>query len=209
MTKAPAQRTALALAFLTVAYNTLEGFASIVAAVLAGSTALFGFGLDSFVESLSGSVMVWRFWNHGIEVYDESVARIERKATRFISYTFFLLGGYVTLDASRSLFLRETADPSILGLIIGFASIVAMPLLFLAKYRLGKHICSPSLIADSKETLACAMLSLALLIGLELNYVLRIWWADSAAALVIAALIFREGWETFGTTRASWTPRTK
>ena len=200
---APAQRKALALSILTVGYNILEGIASVVAAALSGSTALFGFGLDSFVESMSGWVMVWRFWHYGIDAEDKEIAKIERKASRLVSYSFFILGGYVTLAACRSLYRYEAALPSILGLGIAIASVVAMPLLFLAKYRLGKHIGSPSLVADSKETLACVMLSVALLIGLGINYLLRIWWADSATALVIGALIFREGWLTFEESRTS------
>jgi len=147
--------------------------------------------------------MVWRFWRYGIDAEDEEIERIERKASRLVSYSFFLLGGYVTLDASTSLYRHKTPEPSILGLVIAVASVVVMPLLFLSKYRLGKRIGSPSLVADSKETLACVMLSVALLIGLGLNYLLRIWWADSAAALVIGALIFREGWLTFQESRAS------
>lgn len=193
----PAQRRALALSIFTVVYNVLEGMVSVVAGTMAGSAALFGFGLDSFVESLSGWVMVWRFWRYGIDVDNETIGRVERKASRLIAYSFFILGGYVTFDACKSLLFREEAQPSALGLVIALASLVAMPLLFLAKYRLGKSIGSPSLVVDSKETLACAMLSVALLIGLGLNYLLRIWWADSAAALVIAILILREGWLTF------------
>jgi cation diffusion facilitator family transporter len=200
-TMALAQRRALALSILTVGYNILEGVASVVAAALSGSTALFGFGLDSFVESLSGGVMIWRFWCYGIDAEDEEIERIERKASRLVSYSFFILGGYVTLDACTSLYRHEAPEPSILGLVIAISSVVAMPLLFLAKYRLGKHIGSPSLVADSKETLACVMLSVALLIGLGLNYLLRIWWVDSAAALVIGALIVREGWRTFEESR--------
>jgi divalent metal cation (Fe/Co/Zn/Cd) transporter len=202
MTMAPAQRNALALSLLTVGYNILEGIVSVVAAAVSGSTALFGFGLDSFVESLSGCVMVWRFWRYGIDTEDQEIARIERTATRLVSYSFFILGGYVTFDACHSLYRHEAPEPSILGLVIASASIVVMPLLFLAKYRLGRQIGSPSLVADSKETLACVMLSVALLCGLTVNYFLRIWWADSAAALVIGALIFREGWLTFEESRA-------
>jgi divalent metal cation (Fe/Co/Zn/Cd) transporter len=64
------------------------------------------------------------------------------------------------------------------------------------KYRLGKSMGSRSLVADSKQTLACMLLSVALLIGLAAHYAWEIWWADPAAALAIAALILREGYET-------------
>jgi divalent metal cation (Fe/Co/Zn/Cd) transporter len=71
-----------------------------------------------------------------------------------------------------------------------------MPLLFLVKYRTGKAIKSRSLIADSKETLACMFLSGALLIGLGLNYLFELWQADPIAGLVIVVFLFKEGYDT-------------
>lgn len=191
------QRKALVLSFFTVGYNIVEGVVAIIAALTAGSTALLGFGLDSFVESLSGSVMIWRFWKHGPNANADEVAEREKKATRFVAYTFFILGAYVTFDASKALYVREKPDTSILGLAIAIASLIVMPVLFIMKFRLGKSIKSPSLVADSKETLACVVLSVALLIGLGAQYLWdHLWWVDSVAALVIASLIVREGWET-------------
>lgn len=189
-------KKALILSFFTVAYNVLEGVVSMIAAFAAGSTALSGFGLDSFVESLSGSVMIWRFWGGG-EDTDGDEAEVERKATRLVAYTFFILGAYVTFDACKALYMQEEPEPTLLGLIIALASIIVMPVLFYLKYRLGVSIGSQSLIADSKETLACVVLSVALLIGLGVHYMWRLWWIDPATALVIALLIFREGVETF------------
>ena len=58
------QRKALRLSYFTVGYNILEGFISVIFGYLAGSVALIGFGLDSFIESLSGGVIIWRFWDH-------------------------------------------------------------------------------------------------------------------------------------------------
>ncbi len=189
-----AHNKALLLSFFTVGYNILEGVVSIFAAITAGSTALLGFGLDSFVESLSGSVMIWRFWGRDRTADEE--ARVERKATRLIAYTFFILGVYVTFDACKALYLQEKPSTTILGLLIAVASIVVMPVLFYLKYRLGKSMGSQSLVADSKETLACVVLSVALLIGLGVHYLWQLWWIDPVTALVIAVLIFREGYET-------------
>lgn len=146
--------------------------------------------------------MVWRFWNYGVDVEDEEIAAVERKASRLVAYSFFILGSYVTFDACTSHWHHEIPKPSVLGLIIAIASVIVMPLLFWAKYRLGNEIGSKSLVADSKETLACVMLSVALLFGLGLNSFLGIWWADSATALVIALLVFREGWEAFEESRS-------
>lgn len=194
---ASARKQALTLAFFTVGYNLLEGVVSILAAVWAGSTALLGFGLDSFVESLSGAVMVWRFWNYGTNAEDEDFERVERTAQRLVAYTFFILGAYVTYDALSALVHEEVPETSLLGLLIAVVSVIVMPVLFVLKYRLGRSINSPSLVADSKETLACVLLSVALLIGLGANALWNLWWTDPAAALIIAILIFREGYETY------------
>lgn len=194
---ASARKQALTLAFFTVGYNLLEGAVSILAAVWAGSTALLGFGLDSFVESLSGVVMVWRFWNFGTETDEDEIARVEQTAQRLVAYTFFILGAYVTYDAVSALVSQDVPETSVLGLAIAVASLIVMPVLFVLKYRLGRSIGSPSLVADSKETLACVLLSVALLIGLGANALWGFWWADPAAALVIALLVFREGYETY------------
>ena len=157
------RKQALALSLFTVAYNVVEGAVSIIAAFLSGSTALFGFGLDSVVESLSGSVMVWRFWKYGADVQDPLIATVERKAARLVAYSFFILGGYVTVDAGLSLYHHEEPEVSFIGMAVAITSIVVMPMLFRVKYRLGKRIGSPSLVADSKQTLACVILSVALL----------------------------------------------
>lgn len=195
------RKQALALSLFTVGYNVLEGAVSIIAASLSGSTALLGFGLDSLVESLSGSVMVWRFWSYGVDVDDPQFEAVERKAAHLVAYSFFILGAYVTVDAGLSIYHHEEPEVSVIGFVVAVASIVVMPLLFIAKFRLGKRIGSPSLVADSKETLACVVLSVALLIGLGLNGLFGIWWADSASAVVIALLIFLEGWETLAESR--------
>ncbi len=188
---------ALLLAFFTVAYNLGEAAVAMFAAWRSGSTALLGFGLDSIVESLSGGVMIWRFWRYDpTSAGEEDFETIERRAARLVACSFFILGTYVLLDAGLALYRHEAAEPSVLGIALAAASLVVMPILFVLKYRLGQAIGSPSLVADSKETLACLFLSVALLIGLGGYAIWRVWWIDSAAAIVIAVLILREGWET-------------
>lgn len=188
-------RRALALSYFTVGYNVVEGLVSILAGVLAGSIALIGFGLDSFVESLSGGVMVWRFRMHG-RVSEEEEERIEARATKLVGYTFVLLGCYVLYESGSKLLRQEMPAPSLLGIIIAVVSLIVMPGLSLLKLRTGQAVGSRSLIADSRETLACAWLSVGLLVGLGLNYLFRLWWADPVAALLIVAFLFREGYET-------------
>jgi len=173
----------------------LEGIVSIVAGWIAGSIALVGFGLDSFVESLSGSVMIWRLRKHG-KISEDEEEEVERKAVKLIAYTFFILGAYVSYESIEKLYVREIPDPSLLGIVIAIVSIIVMPILFYLKYRTGKSMGSRSLIADSKETLACVFLSGALLIGLGLNYLYGLWQADPIVGLVIVIYLIKEGYTT-------------
>ncbi len=195
MTTANLPQRALWLAYLTVGYNVLEAAASLIAGTLAGSIALVGFGLDSLVESLSGLVIIWRF-TRVADLPPEREAHVEQRAARLIGITFFVLGAYVLYESAGKLYFQEPPSPTLLGLIIAGVSVVIMPALFLYKYRTGKALGSVSVVADSKQTLACAFLSLALLIGLGLNYWFGLWQADPAMGLVVAGYLFREGYET-------------
>jgi divalent metal cation (Fe/Co/Zn/Cd) transporter len=189
------RRRALLLSYITVAYNIGEGLFSILAGTLAGSTALVGFGLDSFVESLSGAIMIWRF-RRDEEVSEEE--RLEAKAAKLVGYTFFVLAAYVTFESVEKLYLGKPVDQSLPGIVIAVVSLIVMPVLFYEKYRTGKALGSRSLVADSRETLACVFLSAALLVGLTLNYTQGIWQADPAIGLVISFFLLREGVETLG-----------
>jgi divalent metal cation (Fe/Co/Zn/Cd) transporter len=188
-------RKALLLSYITVGYNILEGIVSIIAGAIAGSVALIGFGLDSFVESLSGGVMVWRFRKHD-RLTEEEEEDIERKATKLVGFTFFVLAAYILYESINKLVFQETPDPSLIGIIIAIVSLIVMPVLFYQKYKIGKALGSRSLVADSKETLACMLLSFALLIGLGANYLFGLWQADPIVGLIIVIFLVREGYET-------------
>jgi divalent metal cation (Fe/Co/Zn/Cd) transporter len=188
-------KKALFLSYLTVGYNILEGAAAIFAGLLAGSIALVGFALDSFVESLSGSVMIWRFRKHG-KISESEEERIEKKAIKFVAYTFFILSAYILLESARKLYLNKIPNPSLFGIIIAVVSIIVMPFLFYMKYQTGKKINSRSLVADSKETLACVFLSVSLLLGLGANYLFGLWQADPIVGLVIVIFLIKEGYST-------------
>ncbi len=189
-------KKALLLSYFTVGYNVLEGIASIFAGLFAGSIALVGFGSDSFVESLSGGVMIWRFRKHG-KITEEEEEKVELKATRLIAYTFFILGFYVLYESAKKLCFHEIPGSSLLGIIIAIVSIIVMPVLFYMKYQTGKSVNSKSLVADSKQTLACTFMSVALLIGLGLNYLYGLWWADPVVGLIIVVFLIKEGYTTF------------
>ena len=189
------RRKALRLSYLTVGYNIIEGLISVGVGALSGSIALVGFGLDSFVESFSGGVMIWRFGKRRA-LSEEAEDRIERRAARLVALTFFILAAYILFESIKKLWYREVAEPSLLGIAIAVVSIIIMPILARAKYRLGKQIGSRSLVADSKETLACLFLSIALVIGLGLNYIASLWQADPIVGLLICGYLVKEGRET-------------
>ncbi len=187
-------RRALALSYFTVGYNLVEGLVSVLAGTLAGSIALVGFGLDSFVESLSGVVMIWRFRPHATLSPAERERR-EQRAVKLVGWTFFLLAAYVLYESVEKLWFQEPPAPTLLGIIIALVSLLAMPLLYSLKYQTGKSLKSASLMADSRQTLACALLSAALLVGLGLNYLCGFWQADPIIGLLIAGVLGKEGLE--------------
>ncbi len=188
-------RRALLLEYFTVGYNIVEGVFSVLFGLLSGSVALTGFGFDSAIESVSGSILIWRLTRHG-KISEEEEERVEQRAVRLVALSFFILAAYVAFVSVKKLYLFEASEPSLPGIIIAILSLLIMPVLSFKKRNVGREIGSSSLIADSKETLLCSYLSAALLTGLALNYLFGLWWADPAAALVIVALILTEGIKT-------------
>jgi divalent metal cation (Fe/Co/Zn/Cd) transporter len=186
----------LYLEYFNVVYNVAEAALSIVFGSAAGSIALIGFGLDSIVESLSSSVLIWYLRQHG-KISPEQEEKIERRATRFVAITFFILGAYVLFESIKKLVTAEIPEVSLPGIIIAAVSLVVMPGLAWQKYRTGKQIDSMALVADSKETIACAYLSAALLLGLGCNYLFGFWQADPIVGIIIVGFLFKEGWESW------------
>jgi len=179
-------RRALALSYFTVGYNVLEGVLSILAGGLASSIAL--------VESISGGIMIWRFSQHRLS--EEEEQKVEARAVKLVGWSFFVLAAYVLFEAVRKLITREAPEPSLFGIIIAATSLVVMPALFIAKRATGRKLGSRSLLADSKQTLACTFMSAALLAGLLANRLFGFWQADPVVGIFIGAWLVREGIET-------------
>jgi divalent metal cation (Fe/Co/Zn/Cd) transporter len=193
-------RKGLFLEYFTVAYNVLEATFSILFGSIAGSIALVGFGLDSIIESLSGMVLIWHLSKHR-NVSAEEQEKGEHRAQRFVAVTFFILGAYVLYESVIKLVTTEAPETSLSGIIIASVSVIAMPLLWWLKNSTGKQLSSKALIADSKETLVCGLLSVALLLGLGANYWFGFWQADPIVGLIITLFLFhegREGWHEAG-----------
>lgn len=175
---------------ITITWNVIEAVVALLAGAAASSAALIGFGLDSIVEVLSAAAVAWQF------AAPDPQER-ERTALRVIAVSFFALAAYVSVDAVLSLSGVRDPEHSPVGIAIAGLSLVVMPFLSWFERRTGRELGSASAVADSKQTLVCTYLSAALLGGLLLNSVLGWTWADSAAALVIAAVAVREGVEAW------------
>jgi divalent metal cation (Fe/Co/Zn/Cd) transporter len=177
------------LEYFTIVWNLLEGIVSVAAGVLAGSIALVGFGFDSFIESASGGVLLWRLHLD----HPERREQAEKFALKLVGASFLILAVYVTVDAVKSLLKHEPPAPTYLGIGIAALSLLVMPLLARAKRRIAKEIHSHALEADARQTDICTYLSAILLGGLLLNAVFGWWWADPAAALLMIPIIVKEG----------------
>jgi cation diffusion facilitator family transporter len=186
----------LELEYLTVSWNVLEGIIAVAAGIAAGSIALIGFGVDSFVETISGAVIIWRLMaeTHGRHD-DEALKRIEQRAERLVGIAFLILAAYVAFEAVRTLSNQDAPDGSPVGIVLTAVSIVVMLWLARAKRRIGQALGSRAMIADAQQTYACWYLSVVALVGLGLNALFGFWWADPVAALGITMLLVREGIE--------------
>jgi divalent metal cation (Fe/Co/Zn/Cd) transporter len=174
----------------TIGYNLIEAVVAITAGTIASSSALIAFGLDSTIEVLSAAAVAWQFSRRDPQ-------RWEKGTLRVIAVAFFALAAYVIATSLLALLTRAEAEHSPLGIMITALSLVVMPFLSLAERRAGRELGSATAVADSKQTLICAYLSAAVLIGLVLNSLFGWWWADALAGLVIAGFAIHEGVEAW------------
>ncbi|MGZ4290754.1 MAG: cation transporter, partial [Gaiellaceae bacterium] len=159
---------------------------AIGAGIAAASPALIGFSLDSLIELVAGFVIVWLF-------RVRSAHADERRAQQLVAASYALLAVYIVAQSIYSLTGGRHPEASWVG--IGLAAFTAptMPLLALAKRRVGRALGSSATVSEAAQNQICAYLSLALLAGLLANALAGWWWADPAAALAIAAVAAKEG----------------
>jgi divalent metal cation (Fe/Co/Zn/Cd) transporter len=176
---------------LSVAWALLVAFASLAAGFAANSTALVGFGLASLVDGTASSILVRRFRHERLDLRPSD--ELERRAGKAIGAIMFLIAGYLAVRAIKALADSSGPESSALGVVLTGASILVLPVLATAKLRLAGPLESQALRADGVLSAAGAALAVATLLSLLLNTTLDWWWADSIAALVIAAVLLREG----------------
>jgi divalent metal cation (Fe/Co/Zn/Cd) transporter len=186
--RAALERRARLLAWGGNAWHLVEFGIAVGAGVVAGSVALVGFGIDSAIEALAATVIVWLFSGRRIGSHTA-----ERRAQQLIAGSYAVLVLYIGVESIRD--LAGAHHPSVSWVGIGLAAFTAptMPFLAAAKRRVGHRLNSSATVSEAAQNQLCAYLSIALLIGLLANALVGWWWADPAAALVIAALAGKEG----------------
>ena len=193
----PARYSALAgrvrlLSWLSLAWMTVEGAVAVGAGVAASSIALVGFGLDSVIEGFASAIIIWRFT--GSRVFSHAA---EERAQKLVAVQFFLLAPYVAYESARSLLAGEHPDPSWIGIGLAVGSLIAMPLLGIAKRRLADQLGSAATAGEGRQNMLCAYLAGALLVGLVGNALAGAWWLDPAVGLLIAGVAVKEGREAW------------
>ena len=178
-------RVGLLLEYLTLAWNVVGAIIVLIAAYLAHSVALAGFGIDSLIEIFASMIVIWHL--KGIN------ERKEKTALRLIGTAFFALALYILVQAAYVLWTRQHPSESGIGIVWLAITFVAMLLLAWGKQRVGKRISNKVLMTEARVTLIDAYLAGAVLLGLLLNALLGWWWADPLAGLVIVYYGVKEG----------------
>jgi divalent metal cation (Fe/Co/Zn/Cd) transporter len=180
------------LEYFTIAWNTVEGLIAVVAGLIAGSISRVGFGIDSFIEVTSGSVLLWRM---SVDARVRDRERNEKRALKVVGICFLALAAYIAYESATDLWSMRAPEHSIPGIVLACVSLVVMPLLSRAKRRVGGALGSAAMNADAKQTEFCTYLSATLLAGLLLNAIFGLWRADPMAGLIMVPIISKEGLE--------------
>ena len=185
-------RRAKTLSWISLFAMAIEGGVAITAGVIAASPALIGFGIDSAIEGFASLVIVWRF--SGARLLSNAA---EERAQKLVAAQFFLLAPYVAFESIKALIGGDQPDVSYLGMGLAAASAITMPVLGVAKQRIGREIGSTATQGEGTQNMLCAYLAVALLIGLAGNALFGAWWLDPGVGLMIAAVAVKEGFETW------------
>ena len=186
---------AVRLQVLTITWMAGEAVASLVAAGMARSSALLGFGGDSAIELFSAVIVLWRFRAKS------NSSGAEKLAARVAGALLFLLAAFVIASSALSLLGYREPQPSFFGVAVLIVAAVGMPWLARQKRKLAAQLSSASLRADAAESALCGYLSLISLAGLLANAIFHAPWADPVAALALVPLIAKEAWEPLRSSR--------
>jgi divalent metal cation (Fe/Co/Zn/Cd) transporter len=187
---------AIWLAIFTILYNLLEGIVSIYFGAQDEALTLFGFGVDSFIEVISGIgilAMAIRIRGHP----DTPRGRFERTALRITGWSFYLLAIGLLATAIYNLFTGHKPTTTLSGLIISLISIATMWALVTGKRKVGRTLNSAPILADANCTMVCIYMSLVLLFASLIFQLTGFGFADSFGALGLIYFSYNEGKESF------------
>jgi divalent metal cation (Fe/Co/Zn/Cd) transporter len=185
---------ASALAIITIAYNIVEGVVSVFFGLEDGSMSLFGFGVDSFVEVVSG-IGIWHMVQRIRNKGEENLDHFEQTALKITGTGFYILTIGLSITAVVGLYRGHKPDTTFWGIVVSVISIVTMWILIHYKVKVGKQLNSEAILSDAACTRACLQLSIVLLVASVGYEITHIGGIDSVGTFVIAGLCYREGKE--------------
>jgi divalent metal cation (Fe/Co/Zn/Cd) transporter len=205
-TRASDIRLGVRIEVITILWMVIEMVVSISAGIAAKSVLLTAFGLDSLIELVSGSILLWRLSteNRGGDL--KSVDQAERLATWIVAVTLGLLCAYVLISSVYGLVTHAKPESSFIGIGISAAALLIMPFLAISKRRISKRIDSVALVGDAANSITCATMAGTVLVGLVLNALFGLWWTEYLAALVFLVWLIKETLEVFEEAREKKEP---
>jgi divalent metal cation (Fe/Co/Zn/Cd) transporter len=187
-------RRALLLSVLSIVISAVVGVFAAAVGVATSSLSLLGFGADAVIDASASVVLVWRFQT---EVRTPHRAdRIEQLAEAIIGGVLLVLAVYLAISAASALITNAHPVPSIARTLLLVVAVVLLPPLAVAKYRVAHLLGSRALRADSILTAVAAVLAVIGLAALGLSELLHVTWGDAVGALIVAAIVAREGWSS-------------
>jgi divalent metal cation (Fe/Co/Zn/Cd) transporter len=184
------------LAVFTIGYNLIEGLVSVWFGMVDETLALFGFGVDSFVEVISGIgilQMVIRIRKNPNSPH----SRFEKRALQITGGGFYLLAAGLVIGAVLNIFHGHKPTTTLWGIVVSIVSLIVMFWLYRAKISYGKKLKAEPVIADGKCTLVCIYMSIVLLVSSVVYEFTGFGWVDTVGAFGLAWFSFSEGKEAF------------
>nr|WP_137625392.1 cation transporter [Lactiplantibacillus pingfangensis] len=197
VTKTKLVQQSIRTEIFSTAWMAFEFIVGLTAGLQAGSILLIAFGLDSFLEIIAGSTLIWRLRKEANGASETDIEQAERSSSLVVGTVLLALAIYVTAVSSYNLITHQVASESPMGMAIAIASVILMPVLTWRKRKLGHALASPALVEDGMCNITCAYMAGTVLIGAIVTAWLNWWWADSVAALILVYFIASEGWESF------------
>ena len=189
------------MSVVSVLWSGAVGAVAVFSAVGSGSLSMLGFGIDAVVDAVASVALIWRFIVEGRQ--PDRADQVERTAERIVGAALVVLALYVAIASVRSLIESRSPLDSQLADAVLLASVVLLPPIALRKRQIARRLASGALRADSVLTGVAAALAGIILLGLTASTRFGWWWADAVAALIVAAVMVREGAKSFAISRRS------